>query len=236
MLLTRSPLVYPRRGLTARLACVRHAASVRPEPGSNSPTKTWQQTNPTGAKHPQGTKLAQHQQTPSTLLSSQKTPAPITHTQDPGRTPSRVTPILRQGNSRMLRGPPRGVNPARPTHRGRHLTVLTSRGLPLSCGLRHRAGGFRPGRLVPPTAATDLKLHHPPPAASNRGVIHLFSPVRCQIDGHFRGVGPSEAAFSARVTSIIIGRGRRRGSASPAARPATDRGAGRSAPVTTSRR
>ena len=39
MLLTRSPLVYPRRGLTVRLACVKHAASVRPEPGSNSPLK-----------------------------------------------------------------------------------------------------------------------------------------------------------------------------------------------------
>src|SRR5512145_1075729 len=40
VLLTRSPLVYPRKGLTARLACVKHAASVRPEPGSNSPLKT----------------------------------------------------------------------------------------------------------------------------------------------------------------------------------------------------
>src|SRR4051812_16738957 len=40
VLLTRSPLVYPRRGLTARLACVKHAASVRPEPGSNSPLKS----------------------------------------------------------------------------------------------------------------------------------------------------------------------------------------------------
>ena len=39
MLLTRSPLEYPRKGLSARLACVKHAASVRPEPGSNSPTK-----------------------------------------------------------------------------------------------------------------------------------------------------------------------------------------------------
>src|SRR5690606_39334730 len=35
VLLTRSPLEYPRRGLSARLACVKHAASVRPEPGSN---------------------------------------------------------------------------------------------------------------------------------------------------------------------------------------------------------
>src|SRR5262245_47058013 len=39
VLLTRSPLVYPRKGLTVRLACVKHAASVRPEPGSNSPNK-----------------------------------------------------------------------------------------------------------------------------------------------------------------------------------------------------
>src|SRR6478672_6449322 len=28
------------KGLSARLACVKHAASVRPEPGSNSPSKT----------------------------------------------------------------------------------------------------------------------------------------------------------------------------------------------------
>lgn len=39
VLLTRSPLEYPRRGLSVRLACVKHAASVRPEPGSNSPNK-----------------------------------------------------------------------------------------------------------------------------------------------------------------------------------------------------
>src|SRR6201747_2849029 len=37
VLLTRSPLEHPpKRGLV-RLACVKHAASVRPEPGSNSP-------------------------------------------------------------------------------------------------------------------------------------------------------------------------------------------------------
>src|SRR5205807_4381093 len=44
VLLTRSPLVYPRKGLTARLACVKHAASVRPEPGSNSPTMQMMKT------------------------------------------------------------------------------------------------------------------------------------------------------------------------------------------------
>ena len=31
--------MYPRRGLTAQLACVKHAASVHSEPGSNSPVE-----------------------------------------------------------------------------------------------------------------------------------------------------------------------------------------------------
>ena len=39
VLLTRSPLIAREQALevTVRLACVKHAASVRPEPGSNSP-------------------------------------------------------------------------------------------------------------------------------------------------------------------------------------------------------
>ena len=41
MLLTRSPLEYPQAGLSVRLACVKHAASVRPEPGSNSPLNAY---------------------------------------------------------------------------------------------------------------------------------------------------------------------------------------------------
>jgi hypothetical protein len=39
VLLTRPPLHRLRRAGAVRLACVRHAASVYPEPGSNSPTK-----------------------------------------------------------------------------------------------------------------------------------------------------------------------------------------------------
>ena len=35
-LLTRPPLFHPRRDFTVRLECVMHAASVHPEPGSNS--------------------------------------------------------------------------------------------------------------------------------------------------------------------------------------------------------
>jgi hypothetical protein len=45
VLLTRSPLEYPRKGLSVRLACVKHAASVRPEPGSNSPNKNHSEKN-----------------------------------------------------------------------------------------------------------------------------------------------------------------------------------------------
>jgi hypothetical protein len=37
------------KGLTARLACVKHAASVRPEPGSNSPLKNNTTNTPKGA-------------------------------------------------------------------------------------------------------------------------------------------------------------------------------------------
>ena len=41
VLLTRPPLTKQEQALvrSARLACIRHAASVRPEPGSNSPKK-----------------------------------------------------------------------------------------------------------------------------------------------------------------------------------------------------
>src|SRR5262245_40597955 len=58
VLLTRSPLEHSRRSLSVRLACVKHAASVRPEPGSNSPNKNpgtnpaiFNQNNLTKARH-----------------------------------------------------------------------------------------------------------------------------------------------------------------------------------------
>jgi len=74
------------KGLSARLACVKHAASVRPEPGSNSPTKTLENFNPAikiakgiqpanpaknGINQPGINNLALAYQ--STLLSSQRT-------------------------------------------------------------------------------------------------------------------------------------------------------------------
>ena len=44
VILTRSPLIHPQQAgsFSVRLACVKHAASVHPEPGSNSPYKTYE--------------------------------------------------------------------------------------------------------------------------------------------------------------------------------------------------
>jgi hypothetical protein len=97
VLLTRSPLEYPRRSLSVRLACVKHAASVRPEPGSNSPNKnprtnrkefeseqsdlTKRHQNWHQKPHPSKRENNRHGQKnnnktkpPNTLLSSQTTP------------------------------------------------------------------------------------------------------------------------------------------------------------------
>ena len=99
VLLTRSPLEYPRKGLSVRLACVKHAASVRPEPGSNSPnknphhtdgriqseqsdlTKRHQKTGitktnhtPTRERQSAAKKTTTKTKPPNTLLSSQTTP------------------------------------------------------------------------------------------------------------------------------------------------------------------
>ena len=65
VLLTRSPLEHPHQGggLSVRLACVKHAASVRPEPGSNSPKK--QTKKLTGKK--QRNQQNKNKQTPKTI-------------------------------------------------------------------------------------------------------------------------------------------------------------------------
>ncbi len=55
VLLTRSPLIHPQQAgsFTVRLACVKHAASVRPEPGSNSPLMNKTPTHPQQAHESQ---------------------------------------------------------------------------------------------------------------------------------------------------------------------------------------
>lgn len=71
MLLTRSPLEYPQQaaGLSVRLACVKHAASVRPEPGSNSPQKNFStKAKKSGREKPKPTKNQHHRKTTTLTL------------------------------------------------------------------------------------------------------------------------------------------------------------------------
>ena len=62
VLLTRSPLIQNQQAdpFTVRLACVKHAASVRPEPGSNSPNKKQspEENHPPTPQHNKGNKRA----------------------------------------------------------------------------------------------------------------------------------------------------------------------------------
>ena len=88
VLLTRSPLIQNQQAdpFTVRLACVKHAASVRPEPGSNSPNKT-------NKTRPQPTTNSQPEPTVSTTV--QKTrPGPTQPPQQrgPGKPKQNKTP------------------------------------------------------------------------------------------------------------------------------------------------
>src|SRR5688500_16549786 len=92
VLLTRSPLEYPRRGLSARLACVKHAASVRPEPGSNSPLRP--NDRPRGEPRPAKPRKTIPAMKPQTgPLASKKSPPPPTNkggTGQPGQKDNRT--------------------------------------------------------------------------------------------------------------------------------------------------
>src|SRR5262249_3286302 len=78
VLLTRSPLTHTRKHESVRLACVKHAASVRPEPGSNSPQKNSFDNLAESSRRGSGqrqplTQSKWHRKLIDTLLSSQKT-------------------------------------------------------------------------------------------------------------------------------------------------------------------
>ena len=82
VLLTRSPLIQNQQAdpFTVRLACVKHAASVRPEPGSNSPNKT-------NKNKPQPTTNKQPARTHSQYNSpeNQTRPNPTPNKEGPGK-------------------------------------------------------------------------------------------------------------------------------------------------------
>ena len=82
VLLTRSPLSPKHKSALdpVRLACVKHAASVRPEPGSNSPNKNKTEKNQTNQKsqpsdpNQKNKNKTKKDKTKNTLSSSQTTP------------------------------------------------------------------------------------------------------------------------------------------------------------------
>src|SRR5690606_21404313 len=108
VLLTRSPLVYPRRGLTARLACVKHAASVRPEPGSNSPSQaktTTPTTHPTNSVHNRGRQTLQELNPAPHTQRAQGTRSkepPPPQTQGAGRSQKTTQTRLSRNNHALL--------------------------------------------------------------------------------------------------------------------------------------
>ena len=81
VLLTRSPLIHPDEkhpSFSVRLACVKHAASVRPEPGSNSPSKTLNRNH----NH-----------------NDHGIPADTQHPKETGKTPQSIRPSTKKTNS-----------------------------------------------------------------------------------------------------------------------------------------
>ena len=83
VLLTRAPLyTLPEGNFLARLACVRHAASVRSEPGSNSPVKV------AGTRRPQlqlGVRIMRLESLPTSKLAWRPANASLFSFQRPGR-------------------------------------------------------------------------------------------------------------------------------------------------------
>ena len=99
VLLTRSPLIQNQQAgpFTVRLACVKHAASVRPEPGSNSPNKT-------NKIKPQPTINSQPEPTVSTTV--QKTrPGPTQPQKKEGQANQNKTNPKRPHTTKIMRSP-----------------------------------------------------------------------------------------------------------------------------------
>ena len=140
VLLTRSPLDYPpESGRLARLACVKHATSVRPEPGSNSPTrkeKPSKKTSPTPQpmhQHPKKTpahpsNAEPNKHTPKNRAHkhshrhavefSKNTPTPAPSTQpghQKGINQTVTTKLTEPHSPTTTGGPPKRTPPAEPT-------------------------------------------------------------------------------------------------------------------------
>jgi hypothetical protein len=164
VLLTRSPLVYPRRGLTARLACVKHAASVRPEPGSNSPLKSCDHPHEASDQDPEYPGKSWHRS--GAVLPKE----PLTESKE------RVPPHLPTG---------------RYCHSSTFGTLLSSQG---SSAHRHSASRLAPGQpaqiyRLPLTPSNRFRRIRSRTARLDLSVPERAGPPRFE----WRGVGPPGA-------------------------------------------
>jgi hypothetical protein len=81
------------KGLSARLACVKHAASVRPEPGSNSPSRPYDNPNKAGLPNLKENILT-NTRPKGGCVASKKSRHPIRKgTERPGTDPAKRGPV-----------------------------------------------------------------------------------------------------------------------------------------------
>ena len=131
MLLTRSPLEYPRKGLSVRLACVKHAASVRPEPGSNSPNKN--QPTPQRRQNSNQKNLTTSKKTPKTgIKKTTKNHTPNTGSQNAAKNNNKTKPpnTLLSSQTTPVFGQPCNCTPSQ-----KHRQTAASADLQRACAL-----------------------------------------------------------------------------------------------------
>ena len=111
VLLTRSPLIQNQQAgpFTVRLACVKHAASVRPEPGSNSPNKT-------NKNKPQPTTNSQPEPTVSTTVQKTRPGPTQPHNKEGQANQNKQTPKNHTQQTKVHHAQPQGHGIKNMTH------------------------------------------------------------------------------------------------------------------------
>src|SRR5918992_1363786 len=176
VLLTRSPLEHPQRGLSARLACVKHAASVRPEPGSNSPSRPNQTNHPPPPPHQKARQQDSRQ--PAKTQTENKTPA---KTQPPTTNTGRPCTCLKETQTpeQPHPQPQKAKNRTTPEHRNHKKALATK---------KHAVEFSKNGHPPPeppttqaedPNEATPQTYQNPNPSQANRRTETLlrFAPA-----------------------------------------------------------
>ena len=152
MLLTRSPLTTQEQApkQSVRLACVKHAASVRPEPGSNSPNKKHPEkpTQPTSRNQPARQAIPTKKQLKTKKQASKKDKHAIEFTNNTHTTPTAGNPRPRPVISAPSEAAMQAYRNIHPCQIGVNINCLSR--------LFPRAFRFRPA------GATDRKITQAP--------------------------------------------------------------------------